>query len=531
MADNLETPEITQDADGLDNNPTYCIKAVRIFMAGTYRKTKKNEAGEDEVIEFKYDNDDLTDMCEAFNTFCTGKNAVYETPVVVGHEQNQDILDLTGLPSAGWIRKLWTQREIVNTPVLPIDGLVIDRRTIGSEETFLMAYIGGMPKLAAQWIKDGKYRYVSAEISEAGRPPPGVPVQTKFLLRLAILGATPPHVKALGPLPKPVLEDATATYSQQPGNTRRVGFWIPNGSLVCFSEERTPMNETLKKALMEQGVPEEQATQMASGDAKKFAGLGKAFADAGAPTVEGGGSDSGFDRTAAIEKLASLPDSDRDTLSKMSDEELQAMLAKNGFADSHQENGGVTTAPGSPEIKKGVAGSGTGTNTTGYADKEADQKFSQAKAMLTRSEELARQSQADYKKTLALLSSDTKTRHAAIKKARVEEIGKFCDGLVKEHKVMPSEIASIRSMLEIAADQPETTVVKFSQDGKDEDIHPFALLKKQLLARSKLPIALFSQDGALAPAPTVDEAAKSRAQKMMKTSMTGQEVLAKKAKK
>lgn len=523
MLDELEQPEITQDADGLDNNPTYCINGVRIFMAGSYRKTVKTKDGQDETVIFRYEPSDLEDMADSFNTFCVGKDALYETPVVIGHEQNQEILDLTGLPSAGWIRKLWTAEEIVNTPVLPIDGLVIERRTIGSKETFLMAKIGGIPKMAAQWIKDGKYRYVSAEISEAGNPPPGVPVQTKFLLRLAILGATPPHVKALGPLPKPVLE--VAEYSQK--TNRRVGFWIPNGSLVCFSEERTKMNDTLKKALMEQGVPEEQATQMASMDAKSYASVSKAFADAGGNGGDGGSS--GFDRAAAIEKLSTLPDADRDTLSKMTDEELQAMLAKNGFADSHIENGGVASAPGTGDIKKGVAGSGDGTNTGNYADdkKEADAKFSQAKAMLTRAEELSRQSTAAYNKQLALLSSDTKLRDARSRKARTEEIGSFCDQLVKNHQLLPADVVSTKLALELAADQPETKVVKFSQDGKDVDIHPFQLLKNQLTARPKLPIALFSQGGALQPGFTKDEAAKNRATKMMGTSMTGREVLAK----
>lgn len=212
---------------GLVDNPTYCLKAVPIFMAGSYEKTARDKDGNQKVVLFKYDANDLDTMSNNFKTFCTGKNSVYEVPVVIGHEQNQEVLDMTGLPAAGWIRNLWVEKRKAETPVLSIDGQSLQRRSIGSNEHFLLADIGGIPQIVAQWIKDGKYRYVSAEVTEPNVPPPGVPCKGRFLLRLSILGATPPHIKQLGPLPTPTIENIN-TFSQAHGN--RIGYWLRSGS-------------------------------------------------------------------------------------------------------------------------------------------------------------------------------------------------------------------------------------------------------------------------------------------------------------
>lgn len=298
------------------------------------------------------------------------------------------------------------------------------------------------------------------------------------------------------------------------------------------------MNETLKKSLMEQGVPEDQATQMASMDSKCYASVSKAFADAGgsAPAPASGG----FDRAAAIEKLATLPDSDRDALSKMTDEELQAMLAKNGFADSHMENGGPTTSAGDAGVASGVAGTvKSGTNTGSYSDdtakadkdkvdKNSQAHFAQAQKILDEAKQLSNSTKKELAVHTALLSADNKIRAERIRKAKHAEVATFCDGLVKDQKVLPSEIDSVKQMLLLAADQPEATVVTFSQGGKAEKMHPLEMLKKQFTDRKKLPIAFFSQSGALPAGPKVDEANSSRAKSMLGTSMLGREIAAKK---
>ncbi len=152
------------------------LPAVRIFAAGVY------DVGTPEQTD--YTTADLADVVRNFQRFSTGAKPMHIPPLVIGHEERQDLLDQSNLPAAGWIRRIWT--------VGPI----------------LYAQIRDVPDEAARWIQSGQYRYVSAEFyddpTQAGiQPDQAVGARGLLLRRVALLGGTPPKVKTLGPVPPP----------------------------------------------------------------------------------------------------------------------------------------------------------------------------------------------------------------------------------------------------------------------------------------------------------------------------------------
>lgn len=119
----------------------------------------------------KYTRDDLQVIAENFNGRIKRlRNEDLKNPLVIGHEEEQEILKRSDLPAAGWIDKVW------------VDG---DR---------LMGQADRVPDPVRSWIDGGQYRTWSAEIYRDyhGLGP--------ALRRVALLGADIPHKKDLGEL-------------------------------------------------------------------------------------------------------------------------------------------------------------------------------------------------------------------------------------------------------------------------------------------------------------------------------------------
>jgi hypothetical protein len=102
-----------------------------------------------------------------------------EPPVVVGHEEEQELLSNTGIPAAGY---------------------VIGLRRKGRQ---LFADLSQIFPDIAKLIEAGAYKHVSAEIYPKDRPPEGVPAVGCMLRRVALLGGQLPHIKSLSDLPPP----------------------------------------------------------------------------------------------------------------------------------------------------------------------------------------------------------------------------------------------------------------------------------------------------------------------------------------
>jgi hypothetical protein len=119
----------------------------------------------------KYTRDQLQVIAENFNGGIKRRfNEDLKNPLVIGHEEDQQILKRSDLPAAGWVDKVW------------VDG---DR---------LMGQATRVPDPVRSWIDSGLYRTWSAEIYRdyKGAGP--------ALRRVALLGADIPHKKDLGEL-------------------------------------------------------------------------------------------------------------------------------------------------------------------------------------------------------------------------------------------------------------------------------------------------------------------------------------------
>ena len=72
------------------------VKGVEIFAAGV----RKGRA---------YSSQHLDQMVENFNRFSAGAEPLQRVPAVLGHEEDQDVLDNTGLPALAWCEKLYRE--------------------------------------------------------------------------------------------------------------------------------------------------------------------------------------------------------------------------------------------------------------------------------------------------------------------------------------------------------------------------------------------------------------------------------------
>lgn len=123
---------------------------------------------------------------------------MHQPPAVLGHEEEQEFLDRTDLPNAG-IVDLDTVRAVPD-PEYP-------------GEVLLKGNVVNVPPEIADLIEKGQYTHGSSEIYEnflddfENRHGPA-------MRRFVFLGGTPPQVKRLGRLPKPVPMQALKQFAE-----------------------------------------------------------------------------------------------------------------------------------------------------------------------------------------------------------------------------------------------------------------------------------------------------------------------------
>jgi hypothetical protein len=143
-----------------------------------------------------------------------------DPPVVLGHSEDQALLDDSGLPAAGIVTRMWRDRSK------------------------LIADFGDVPGPVAGLINQRAYRTVSAEFwldfEDQGRH------FGLTLKRVAILGGEVPQVKSLADIPRAVFVDRFADRGRT--SHRRLARRRPvrlargrerptqHGTVVCFSD-------------------------------------------------------------------------------------------------------------------------------------------------------------------------------------------------------------------------------------------------------------------------------------------------------
>lgn len=204
------------------------IRGVEIFTTGTHKDSD-------------YTTSDLDDIVSNFDRWGPDgdEDVTVDPPCVIGHEEDQSLLNNTGIPSVGRVGRLWREG-----PTLKAD--LVD-----------------VPLSIAKLINGRAYHKVSPEIYETA--PEGVPAKGKMLRRLAFLGGELPHIKDLADLPladyetfsEPYMLSTQTIYRLLCTETRRDG-----GSVRFFSEVlKMDRDEMIKKAI-EKGMSREVAEGM-----------------------------------------------------------------------------------------------------------------------------------------------------------------------------------------------------------------------------------------------------------------------------
>jgi len=212
------------------------LREVEIFSTGTHRgKT--------------YTVNDLNDIVRNFEKSSRGKDPKLAVPLavprlqpgapaVLGHEEEQKILEGSDLPSAGWPSRVWRDGNVLKADIEEVAPSVADA------------------------IRHRRYRTVSAEIYD--EPPDGIQGKGKMLRRIAYLGADVPQVKNLKHLPMPEAHaESGARFDRI--NSNRVVLSLVNatdsgrGYWTCFSEvtQVEPNADELMQKLSQMGISAE----------------------------------------------------------------------------------------------------------------------------------------------------------------------------------------------------------------------------------------------------------------------------------
>jgi hypothetical protein len=210
------------------------LNGVQLFHAGRHRGKK-------------YTVRHLDEMVDSFRRYSTDHAAngkaqtpLLEVPGVLGHEDDQKLLDDTSLPAAAWLKKVWRKGKV------------------------LYGNFADVPAKVARLIKGKRYKHVSAEIYD--EHPDGLPTagQKKHMLRrIAFLGGEIPQIKTLDDIPVPdeMGEDGASyeRFSEERGPAtrlvlRRVSKRTKAGTVWLFSEVRTMDREAILKKLSDLGM-------------------------------------------------------------------------------------------------------------------------------------------------------------------------------------------------------------------------------------------------------------------------------------
>ncbi len=144
---------------------------VDVFESGIHR-------------DHEYTPADVKSMAANFSKLSTGEKPVLRVPAVVGHGEDQQFLNDSGWPAAGW----------------PYKVRMVPGATKGAVK--LQAKIGEIPPTLAKAINNKSYRKVSAEVYDDFVHPVTGEHCGPTLRRVALLGGEIPQVKTLDDLPK-----------------------------------------------------------------------------------------------------------------------------------------------------------------------------------------------------------------------------------------------------------------------------------------------------------------------------------------
>lgn len=453
-------------------------------------------------------------------------------PSVLGHEEEQEWLDRTDLPAAGWVDP---------------DSVSVSPDPQHAGELILTGDVVNIPdQVKVEKLDTGEYRYGSSEIYDDFKDDFGKSYG-KALRRFAFLGGEVPQVKRLGSLPKPELMSAPKTFSERPG-VRITVRTVRRGATTHTYAETTVMDRNAMLTALQQAMPGvSQATLDALTD-EQLADLVKnlpspAPVEAGAATEPAPASGM-FADMSREEMVAALVDMGQDgaELDAMDDEEIGALYDEMTAAESDdgaepdtEDMGDPAAMPREELVAELVAQGQDAAQLEAMSDDDLRALYAQLTGGATAAapaEPVAPMSERRKPKTqpnrgVTVLSETKRAARKArelnhaldgeLRRLRVtnhnrkrDDATAFCDRLVANGQATPAQVKAAYLPVLLGLDDTRS-VHKHSENGRTRAVSAFELKKLEL---AKLPkVVTFGErfpGGKSGPADASAEEAKVR---------------------
>lgn len=342
------------------------VRGVEIFCTGTHRDQEWSE-------------DDLDEIVKNFDLLSSGDDPEIDVPIVIGHEEEQPLLDNTGIPALGWVR---------NVRKVPAPGTK-DNIQAGKTASIVADFVE-VPETIAKLIDGGAYRHVSAEIYDDYTDPAGTH-HGKVLRRVAILGGELPQIKNLADLP-------LTEYAEKQRTT-----------IITFLREESAMPKTKIKRIKkyaEEEVPTETPAPDAVSREELLAGIGEFGLDLG---ILGELTDAQLAEILRGLRMAAESAEIEGDETAMADQDQEKEKPQDGIAASDSVGPPIAAAQPAPASPKKV--------TLQYA--EVTKRIREAEKKIAATENVIAKRLAQEKKAA---------------------IAAFCERMIREGKVLPAEV-------------------------------------------------------------------------------------------
>jgi len=137
------------------------MKKVQIFATGTH-------AG------ISFTTKELDEIAETYNKLVKSKK--HDAPFKLGHDNDQEVAEVSGMPALGWATKVWR------------------------EGNRLFAKFKEVPKIVKDAVKKGLYKKISVELYPPALAEQKLGIEKWVLRAVALLGADVPEVKGMIPV-------------------------------------------------------------------------------------------------------------------------------------------------------------------------------------------------------------------------------------------------------------------------------------------------------------------------------------------
>jgi hypothetical protein len=433
------------------------ISGVEVFSTGVHKGKHYNER-------------DLDTIVANFKKFSAGSRPLVDVPGVIGHEENQTLLENTGIPKVGRLNALSKRtgvncRWCENTGTMELgDGERISCPCCQGtgKRTILEGHLADIHPKIADAIRNKHYDKVSLELYP--KPPEGVPGGGLMARRLAILGGQLPQIKDLDSLP--------SNFSEQFSVMRDVEVCVSdivdrgNGVFEVFSE-LVPV-ASMKSKVWSRGDLKDQAVPAKPNEAYRDHRLPGNLSTKYAENI--------MDRQAMLAKLEAMGvDVSKFTPENISDEALAAICGPmGGQPEEHAETESIDPVTGKPKIDpvtgKAIVTPASGTGGMGGTDQsqyaEGRRKFAEYCKKMSEIPPM----KTDASDPINPNGEGGNAKKTELKTPEAKADAKFSEDI---HKYIASEIKSGLEKIMGTLNPAVERVQKFAEETKRSEIMTF----------------------------------------------------------